>query len=114
MKGFVSRCTPWGTIQTGSLFRLLTDDEKRAVLLHEEGHIKSHDALKRLWWALSLQIFFRQRWVFAQCRQQEFAADAYVKARGAGAAMRSYLRRFPHAGSALYPSSYKRAEALNV
>lgn len=113
MKGYVARSTPWGTIQTGEFFALLDDEQKAAVLEHERAHIRSHDALKRLWWVLSLQIVFRTKWVFARCREQELAADAYACARGHEEGMRSYLRRFPHAASALYPSSRKRVEALN-
>lgn len=113
MNRFVARCTPWGTIQTGEYFRLLTEDEKTAVILHERAHVRNRDALRRLWWLLSLQVVFRAEWVFAQCRAQEFAADRYVHEQGHAHAMRSYLMRFPHPASALYPSSRDRVEALN-
>lgn len=114
MKRFVARCTPWGTIQTGDYFQRLTAAEKSAVLLHEKAHIRSHDALRRLWWVLSLQIIFRTQWVFEQCRQQEFAADRYVKEHGEARALRSFLTRFPHAAGPLYPSTFDRVEALDV
>lgn len=113
MKRFVARCTPWGTIQTGHFFTLLSDAEKSAVLMHERHHIINRDALRRLWWVLTLQIVFRSGWVFDQCRKQEFAADCYACAHGHGAGLRSFLRRFPQTSSALYPSTRQRLEALD-
>lgn len=113
MKRFVARCTPWGTIQTGEFFARLTDAEKSAVLMHEQAHIRSHDPLRRLWWVLSLQILFRPGWVFEQCRKQEFAADAYAVARGHGAGLKMFLRRFPQTSSPIYPNARQRLEALD-
>ncbi|MGQ7939137.1 hypothetical protein [Paraburkholderia sp. D1E] len=113
MKRFVARCTPWGTVQTGHFFTLLNDAEKSAVLMHEQAHVRNRDALRRLWWVFSLQILFRTQWVFAQCRKQEYAADAYASARGHGTALRSFLRRFPQTSSPLYPSTRQRLEALD-
>lgn len=113
MKRFVARCTPWGTVQTGDYFLRLTDSEKSAVLAHERAHVRNRDALKRLWWVVSLRVVFDPQWVFARCREQEFAADRYVKQRGMAAGMRSFLRRFPQPASALHPSSKERLEALN-
>ncbi|AXF07307.1 hypothetical protein CUJ91_04755 [Paraburkholderia graminis] len=114
MKRFVARCTPWGTIQTGDFFARLSDAEKSAVLMHERGHLANRDALRRLWWVLSLQIVFRSQWVFERCREQEFAADDYARARGHGAGLRSFLRRFPQTSGPLYPSTRQRLEALDV
>jgi hypothetical protein len=113
MKRYVARCTPWGTVQTGDYFRQLTQVEKAAVLAHETAHLLNHDALRRLWWVLSLQVLFRPQWVFARCREQEFAADRYVRQMGLARGMRSFLCRYPQPASALHPSTKERLEALN-
>jgi hypothetical protein len=113
MKPFVARCTPWGTIQTGDFFERLTQAEKSAVLLHERAHIVKHDALRRLWWVMTLQIVFRPQWVFARCHEQEFAADRYVKERGEARGLRSFLTRFPHGSGPLHPSTFDRVGALD-
>ncbi|HHX4053958.1 MAG: M48 family metalloprotease [Burkholderia contaminans] len=113
MKRFVARCTPWGTIQTGIFFRSLTAIEKDAVIAHERAHLIRRDPLRRLWWLLTLQLIFRPEWVFARVREQELAADQYVKEQGLAAGLRMFLRRHPHPGSALHPSSQERLEALH-
>ena len=114
MKRFVARCTPWGTIQTGEYFRHLTHDEKSAVLMHERAHIVHRDVFRRLWWIFTLKIVRDPRWVYERCREQEFAADQYVKDVGMADGMRSFLRRHPQPASLLHPSSKQRLEALNV
>ncbi|MHB9838506.1 M48 family metalloprotease [Paraburkholderia terrae] len=114
MKRFVARCTPWGTIQTGAYFRHLTPDEKSAVLLHERAHIAHRDVLRRVWWIVSLKILRDPQWVYERCRDQEFAADRYVKMAGYANGMCSFLRRHPQPASLLHPSSKQRLEALNV
>jgi hypothetical protein len=113
MKRFVARCTPWGTIQTGEYFRTLTPIEKDAVLMHEKAHIVKRDVWIRLWWVMSLRVLREPQWVYARCREQEFAADRYVKEQGLAAGMRSFLTRFPQPASLLHPSSKQRLEALN-
>ncbi|MFB9123298.1 hypothetical protein E2553_00220 [Paraburkholderia dipogonis] len=113
MKRYVARCTPWGTIQTGAFFTRLTDEEKSAVLAHEQGHLRNGDPLRRLWWVLSLQILFRPTWVFEQCRRQEFAADAHAVALGHGVGLRRFLLRFPQTSSPIYPNARQRLEALD-
>lgn len=113
MKPFVARCTPWGTIQTGDFFQQLTPIEKMAVIAHENAHIASHDALKRLWWLLSLKLLREPEWVKAKCREQEFAADRCVKEQGLGWGMKSFLIRFPHPPGALHPGTKERLGALN-
>ncbi|WP_175856333.1 hypothetical protein [Burkholderia anthina] len=47
-------------------------------------------------------------------REQELAADQYVKEHGLAAGLRMFLRRHPYPGSALHPSSQERLEALHV
>ncbi|MFT4068939.1 M48 family metalloprotease [Paraburkholderia sp.] len=113
MKRFVARCTPWGTIQTGAFFARLTDAEKSAVLAHEQGHLHYRHQWYRLWWVFSLQILIRPQWVCEQCVRQEFAADAYAVARGHGAGLRMFLRRFPQTSSLIYPDARQRLEALD-
>ena len=114
MRNFVARSTPWGAIQTGDYFWYLTDIEKTAVLMHEWAHIRNRDALKRLRWIVTLRIFTNPQWVFERCREQEFAADFYVRECGLAHALRSFLIRFPQHASELHPSSKQRLEALNV
>lgn len=113
MKRFVARCTPWGTIQTGDYFCLLNEYEKAAVMLHEKAHLRNRDALRRLWWIVSLRIVWDREWVFDRCVEQELAADRYVRERGFGPGMISFLHRFPSGSSALHPSSRQRLEALH-
>ncbi|MFP3571145.1 M48 family metalloprotease, partial [Paraburkholderia sp. SIMBA_030] len=76
-------------------FRSLTATEKAAVMAHETGHIRNYDTLRRLWWFLTLRVFWDFEWVCARCREQELAADAYVKEQGLAHGMRSFLCRHP-------------------
>lgn len=110
---YVAKCTPWGTIRTGSHFQRLSALEKEAVIAHERAHIRNHDAIKRLWWLVTLQYFFRFETVAARCRAQEFAADQYVKECGLAPWLVIFLARGNAAGDDFHPSVEERVRALH-
>jgi hypothetical protein len=109
MRNFYARTTPWGTIQTGDLFRKLSAAERSAVIVHELGHIRYRHALKRIGRLLT----FRWRGFFAMCEQQEFEADQCAVDGGQRRGLESFLLR--HASrvkSPGYPTAAQRLEAI--
>jgi Zn-dependent protease with chaperone function len=109
-----AKCTPWGTIRTGPQFQKLTPGEKAAVIAHETAHIRNHDSLKRIWWLVTLRYFFRPEWVAQKCKDQEFAADQYVKDCGLAPWLAMFLARAKDdSGGPFHPSVMERVRALN-
>ena len=109
MRNFYARTAPWGTIQTGELFRKLSAAERSAVIAHELGHIWHRHALKRIGRLLTL----RWRGFFAMCEQQEFEADQFAVDVGQRRGLESFLLR--HASrvkSPGYPTAAQRLEAI--
>ena len=111
----IARTTPWGSIQLGEAFYLLSDLEQKAVIAHEEGHIHHRHALKRLKWALTLRMFFQPVKFFAMCEAQELEADRYAAERGHAPGLISFLFRHSlHVKSDGYPTIRQRLEAIHV
>lgn len=111
----IARSTPWGTIQFGEGFYLLTELEQRAVIAHEKGHIHHGHALKRLWWVITLRAALNWEGFLAMCEAQELEADQYALDHGHFAGLYYFLYRqsrdVKYPG---YPSIKERLEALHV
>lgn len=102
----------WKTVRTGEHFHELPHEEAHAIMLHELGHIKHWHIEKRVWWLLTLRAFFQPDKFLAMCEAQEFEADDYAAARGAGSALAAFLARLPDTKIDGYPEKQKRIERL--
>ena len=99
---------PW-IIVTGKYFEDLKDDQARAVISHEIGHLKKHHAIIRIWWLLSLQ----WRNIAARCRQQEMDADEYAVRDGHGNGLISFLLLVKSHISPLHPTHVDRMKNIH-
>lgn len=105
----IARSTLWGTIQTGDGFRLLSEEQRAAVLAHERGHIRHRHAWKRLWWLVSVQ----WKGFFERCEAQELEADHYAAQCGHREGLVSFLTRWSQPiKSDGYPTVEQRLENL--
>ncbi len=111
MKDFCARVTPWGTIQTGNQFDVLSTFEQNAVLAHERGHLHHKHVRRRLLWFVTLRAFFQTEKFFEMCEAQELEADQYAKTCGYGPGLVTYLLTHCPGGR---PSISKRLRALHV
>lgn len=109
----IARSTLWRTIQLGERFYDLTEREQRAVLAHEEGHIKHWHAWKRLAWILSGLAFLKTEKFFEMCEAQEMEADRYAARKGHTAGLLSFLLKHdPYEKLEGYPTIKQRIKAI--
>lgn len=104
---------PFGSvIFTGNHFYKLSHNFQRAVLLHEEGHIRLGHHRKRI---KSAFLFFLRLRTFADVRKEthkeEFEADLYAASLGYGHHMIG-LARLGLSGGAWHPSANERIANL--
>ncbi len=74
---------PWTHIRTGALFEALPHGFQRAVLLHEEGHIRLRHIAARIaiaWHFVTLRASLAD--IQAVAHAQELEADRYAASRG--------------------------------
>ena len=109
---YVARSTPWGSIQLGDLFHVLTPDEQIGVLAHETGHIEHDHALKRMLWVFSLRAVFQPEKYFKMCEEQEYEADRFALSEGCAEGLASFLRGCPKAKALGYPRIHDRIKRL--
>jgi hypothetical protein len=105
--------TPWGTIRTGEFFEFLPEDEQRAVLAHERGHLARRHHLKRLSWFVTLRVFFRTDAFLRMCEEQEIEADSYARDTGHGPALAKFITKHVKMTAFGYPSVIRRLENLH-
>lgn len=97
-----------GWIGVSHAFYRLTGREQRAVLLHEEAHLRGHHLIKRL----LLLPLYNTRWGMALAVRQELAADAFCARQGFGAELLAVIRRYP--SGHFYPNKNERIEHLKA
>lgn len=85
---------PISWIRVGPAFLKRPDDECKAILAHEQGHIAGWHSAIRLLWALAFLPLWAPRWVARQCLTQEIAADRYASERGHRDALLRTLKSF--------------------
>jgi Peptidase family M48 len=111
----IARSTPWGTIQLGEEFTLLSEREQAAVLAHEHGHIHHRHALKRLWWMLTFRACFNWKGFLAMCEAQELEADSYaVECGHAPGLIQFLLNSAPRTKVDGYPTIHERLGNIHV
>jgi hypothetical protein len=89
---------PLSWIRVGPEFTRRPEDERAAILAHEEGHVAGWHTAKRLLWCVLMLPLWAPDWVARHCLQQEFAADTYARELGHGAALLRALRSLPRCG----------------
>ena len=127
---------PWKWVWSGRLFQDLTEDQKKAIVLHETYHCDHHHTEVRLALLLFPFVFMTVCWIelgfvyafvaaivsallmthvaFWVCDRQEFAADAYAAKMGYGQPMLNLLSRYDDEGDALFhPTSIDRIDRLS-
>ncbi len=97
-----------GWIGVSDAFFLLTGREQRAVLLHEEAHLRGHHLVKRL---LFLPLFWTP-WGMKLAVKQELEADAFAASCGFGAELLRVVRRYP--SGHYYPDKNARIAHLEA
>ena len=95
-------------IVTGRPFDTITQQEQRAIIAHERGHIHHRHTLKRLWWLISFQWMHLADW----CKQQEHEADEYAVAQGQANGLYHFLTRVESHKSPLHPTPEERMENI--
>lgn len=101
--------TPWGTIRTGEYFDFLPEDERRAVLAHERGHLHHRHVLKRVLWIVRHGF----KGFYEMCEAQELEADSYARDKGHGPALARFISKHVKMTALGYPSVIRRLENLN-
>ncbi len=103
---------PWTHIRTGTLFEALPHGFQRAVLLHEEGHIRLKHVLQRLtiaWRLLTFRATVAD--LRAESHRQELEADRYAASHGYAHQIVG-LARLGLGGGMWHPSANERIENL--
>lgn len=98
----------FGIVITGRHFDGLPAIEKRAIVAHEEGHIRNWHQAKRIWWLVSLQ------WhnLTDRCKQQELQADKYAVILGHSEGLMAFLKRIGPHENPLHPTPEVRIKEI--
>lgn len=91
-------------IVVGKRWKALPKNEQEAVLAHEQGHIREHHSVKRLW----LLVTFRWRGLMRRCQIQELEADCHAVQSGHHEGMLAFLTRIRSHYSPLHPTFEER------
>lgn len=90
-------------------FWSLSASERMAIIAHEAGH--RH--YRHLWVQLFALFCFQSNAVHsAMLHRQELEADQFARAMGYGAALASFLARFPEEASRTHPATRTRIAKL--
>lgn len=96
----------WKEIVVGPDFARFPPGEQMALLLHEAGHCKMFHVERRL------AALFTPWVIPALCREQERAADRFVRSLGHGAALASALARISAPEGPFHPPASERISRL--
>ena len=92
----------------------LPDNQRQAILAHEEGHLHYRHALKRLMWVISFRAVLSPKAFFEMCEAQELEADRYAVRQGHRAGLIAFLFKHNlHVKSPGYPTNKARLEAIH-
>lgn len=83
---------PVSWIRVGPGFLARADDECKAILAHEQGHIAGWHGTLRLLWALVGLPLWAPQLTQRLCLRQELAADDYARRKGHGSALLRALK----------------------
>lgn len=101
---------PWKEIVVGPAFMQFGSREKTALLLHEAAHCKMRHVEKRL---LRFWMVFWPPALFRYCREQEYAADRFVRELGFGPDLARVFARIQGGSGPLHPPHDERIHRLN-